>query len=520
MTPRILFGLVVVTFLPITAHAQDGWLVFRGNLQRTGAGPNLPAFDKRTDWKRPLLLDTLDGFNDPDPDKDAQVLIDKLRKGVDPTILPGGFPIVVGDVCIYRSYRDVRAAAMREFVWKDKESGAKETFKASHIVWKSIPHTAALAHLLEKPDTRPLVPKLVARLQAEKQEHWVWANPLIGSLSSDGKNVFLISDFAFPGQDQKKAPLPDPDAVGRLGALFKENGLYVYDAVTGKVLWDSYDYAGRKSQFPDGYFLGAPVPLAGKLYALNETAAELRLLAIDLDRAKWKNPQEVQVEKSVTLTKIAAGEQVRNHALRRTQPLHIAQADGLLVCPTNAGVLLGVDRAKMEVRWKYEYRDAKADTPKLPHWQAACPIVVKDRIVFTAADAPGIHCIDLDGNKKWTATADKDLYLATVHDNIVMLVGRTHCRGLSLADGSEKWKIELGQPAGVGVKDGGLYYVPLQRDVVNEGRTIWALDITKGTKARRVQPPHAEALGNLALFRGMLVTQSATHIAAFPLGVK
>jgi hypothetical protein len=183
-------------------------------------------------------------------------------------------------------------------------------------------------------------------------------------------------------------------------------------------------------------------------------------------------------------------------------------------------VLLGVDRVKMALRWQYRYRAEKAEPAALPYWQAACPIIHKDRIVFTAADAPEIHCVGLDGAKKWAAPADKDLYLATVHDDVVLLVGKTHCRALALADGKQKWTLEMGLPAGLGVKDGSLYYVPLKRDVITDGPTIWAIDLAKGTKARRVQVPHLDALGNLALHRGMFVSQSVTHIAAFPLGAK
>jgi hypothetical protein len=75
----------------------------------------------------------------------------------------------------------------------------------------------------------------------------------------------------------------------------------------------------------------------------------------------------------------------------------------------------------------------------------------------------------------------------------------------------------MGLPAGVGVKDGSLYYVPLKKDAITNGPTLWAIDLTKGKKAHRVDAPYPDALGNLALARGMLVTQSVTHIAAFPL---
>ena len=508
MYPRILIvTLAAMALAPLAAEAQDGWLLFRGNAQRTGAAAAFLAWEKPTGWKRPLLLDKLDGFDDADADQGAKDLIDMLRKGADRSILPGSFPLIVNNVCIYRSYRDIRSATLREFQWVNKETGIAEIFKPRAIVWKSIPHHSSLANLLEKSNTKMHVPKMVGFLKASKQEHWVWANPLIGSLSSDGRWVFGIGDFAFPNVEGEKG-------LGDFMALSIENALYAYDALIGKLIWDSSDYFDRKSLFANTYFLGAPLLLDGKLYALNEKADDLRLFVGDLDRKKWKNGIQLPFEKPVVLTKIPTAEQVRRHPLRRTQPLHLAHADGLLVCPTHAGVLLGIDRGKLTERWHYRYRDEKTEPAKSAHWQAAGPIIHQDRIVFTAADAPGIHCIDLDGKKKWTVPGDNDLYLATVHDNLVLLVGKSHCRALALADGTEKWKLELGSPAGVGVKDGSLYYLP-----VKESATIWAINLAKGTKAHHLKTPYPDALGNLALHRGMLVSQSATHIAAFPLGI-
>ena len=78
----------------------------------------------------------------------------------------------------------------------------------------------------------------------------------------------------------------------------------------------------------------------------------------------------------------------------------------------------------------------------------------------------------------------------------------------------------MGLPAGVGVKVDSIYYVPLKRDSSTAGPTIWGIDLAKGQKARRVEMPYPDALGNLVLHRGLFVSQSATHIAAFPLSPK
>lgn len=517
---RVLVIVCIVPLVPLNAGAQDGWFQVRGNGQRDGGISVRPVWDKVATWKRPLLLDKLDGDNDADPDQAAKNLIDGLRKTAPADMLPASFPLIVGDACIYRSYRDIRSAAVRDFTAKF-DTGEVEKFKARNIVWKSIPHQSSLSYLLEKTQTQAKTQDMINLLKLAKQEHSTWANPLIGSLSADGTIVYAIGDFAFPGVEQNPKPFAGkiPVQLGDLNPMFKENTFYAYEAYTGKLIWDTHHLDGKASPIADSYFLGAPLAREGTLYLLNEKAGTLRLASIDTKK-KRKGPNHIEFEKTLDLLKLPAAEQVRESNLRRTQPLLIAQADALLACPTNAGVLLGVDRAKMTERWKFSYRDEEKNNPPMtPHWHASGPIIHKDRIVFTAADALNIYCLDLDGNKKWAAKRnEKDLYVATVHDGIVLIVGKTHCRALSLANGSEKWNVEMGQPAGVGVRDGSLYYVPLQRDTLREMPSIWAIDLAKGKKARRVQVPEPDALGNLAIHRGLIVTQSATHIAAFPLG--
>jgi outer membrane protein assembly factor BamB len=194
-------------------------------------------------------------------------------------------------------------------------------------------------------------------------------------------------------------------------------------------------------------------------------------------------------------------------------------------------MIFGVDPVKMEVRWQYRYRPKKAPAPALPFWQGGSPMVTKDRIVFTAADSPDVHCIDFAGKRKWVAPGDDDLFLATVHEGLVVLVGEARCRALSLTDGAEKWDLNIGQPrpqpftpwaatAGLGVKDGATYYLPIREGAKKKGATILAIDLAKGKVDRRIDVPYPDALGNLILHRGMLVTQSVTHIAAFPLEKK
>jgi hypothetical protein len=501
--------LLIIALLPIAAsasYAQDGYLLFRGNPQRTGDAAKQPAWEKRDAWQRPLLKDKLDGTDDIDADDEAEMLIGQLRKNADPAVLPGAFPLIVNGVCVYRSHRDVRAVTVQRMELKF-DVGPPIVVRSGEFLWKGISYDASLARTLELKTRAADGQRMIAILQASKHEHWLWSNPTIGSLSSDGVNVYAISDLVFPSIDNVKPGLvPGPPGFGQLNRFAKGNHLFAYSIKTGRLQWDTtHPSDSAKGPFFESHFLGAPLAIDQKLFALNEKADELRLVTIALDAKKWKVPSDAEIEKSLVLTKIAAAEQIQKNPLRRTQALHLAQAGDLLVCPTHAGVLVGVDRAKMAVRWTYQYRAANVPSPNHPYWQASSPIIHKDRIVFTAADAPDIHCIDLDGNKKWTKPVENGVYVATVFDDYVFVVSKGVCCALNLTDGTEKWKVEMGLPAGVGVKEGEKYYLPLQKDA-----------IAKGGKLHRVPMPHPEALGNLALHRGLLVSQSVTHIAAFP----
>jgi hypothetical protein len=496
-------------------HGQESWLVTRGNLQRTSAAAKANFFEKRVAWQRPLLMDQYDGQLD--PEKEAQVALTKALADAPPFAVPGFYPLIAKDQCIYRSYRDVRSVALVPLVIKDDVANEELKVKPSEIAWKTIPHYRSLSVLLRKSSTKAPMATVLDMLAANKQSELIWSNANIGALNCDGETVVVIDDFAFPIielQPKKGFPIN----LGDLKFPLFGNRLYAYDIVSGKILFDTDNDFGANVPFKDSFFLGAPLILDSKLLALNEKAGELRIVQFDINRKTLREIYPRNVDKTAVLAKVPANEQILRSPLRRSQAAHMALAGDLLVVPTHFGILLGVDRAKLTVSWEYRYREEKVQPPPAPLWQAACPIVAGDRIVFTAADSGEIHCIDLKGKKQWTAAADKALYLATVHDGIVMLVGQTECRGLSLKDGMQKWRLEVGVPAGVGVLDGAQYLVPLRRSATTNGPTIWGIDVAKGTKVRRVDVPHPDAIGNLALHRGMLVSQSATHIAAFPLG--
>ena len=113
---------------------------------------------------------------------------------------------------------------------------------------------------------------------------------------------------------------------------------------------------------------------------------------------------------------------------RRSQAAHLAFGEGILVCPTNAGALLGVDLLTNSLVWAYMYRDKAEGTDvnqgngaqPLPgririginrvqnpnqnnQWKVTAPIILDGKVIFTAPDARAVHCVNLrDGTKIWS----------------------------------------------------------------------------------------------------------------------
>src|SRR5207237_9798672 len=109
--------------------------------------------------------------------------------------------------------------------------------------------------------------------------------------------------------------------------------------------------------FADSHFLGVPISVGGKLYVLNEKNngqpqgdSELRLVCLDPNTGNVLGPIQ-------TLGNVLQQHRFTNDASRRINAVHLAYGEGILVCPTNAGEVLGVDLLSRSLAWAYPYRD-------------------------------------------------------------------------------------------------------------------------------------------------------------------
>lgn len=343
----------------------------------------------------------------------------------------------------------------------------------------------------------------------------LFSNCVQGTISTDRRRVYAVDDLPMPPPQEMIQEMLGgvPKHFGPLRELLYHNRLRAIDMETGKLTWE---VGGRgKGDLDDCYFLGPPLPLNGKLYVLVEREGELRLVCLDGERGdlEWAQPLATYRDKLLVAPR------------RRLRVTPLSYADGILVCGTNSGVVLGVEVLTRSLLWVHSYRGTGenrepevegAPLSAFSLWRTSAPILHQGKVIFTAPDSASIHCLNLrEGTALWkTARTDDDLYLAAVHkdkeDDKVMIVGRQHTRALSLKEGKETWKLEVGQPSGQGVASGKVYYLPLKKGAV------CAIDMEQGKIVASNESRSGETLGNLIFHEGDVISQTVWSLTAYP----
>src|SRR5262249_8764736 len=336
-----------------------------------------------------------------------------------------------------------------------------------------------------------------------------------------------------PGQPQQ------PNYGKTLNEAINGNRLQAFGLRSGKMTWElggKSDKSDKKDapDFSDTYFLGAPLPMHGKLYVLTEKNQDLRLLCLEAATG----------EVSWSQTLAATQHRLSQDIYRRFQAVHLAYGEGVLVCPTNQGAILGVDLLTHSLVWAVPYREKGQLTPQeeqlirqgqmppppgwnggkgnpgLTEWKVTAPIIQDSKVVFAAPDAGGLFCLNLkDGSLLWKVNrGDDDLYLAGVFKGKVVIVSKDKCRALNLEDGKQAWSVETGVPSGQGVASDNVYYLPLRSPASgpDKGPAVWSIDLNKGEVAARTKSRKQEVAGNLLFYEGDVVSQTVDEVACFP----
>ncbi|MBX3434035.1 MAG: PQQ-binding-like beta-propeller repeat protein [Pirellulales bacterium] len=471
--------------------ARD-WLTHRGNGARNaeslGGLPHMRVRWQVRTLPHPELEDVYD-----------ELTADRLESGrLTP---PAMEPLAVGDVIVLRTPHTLYGV----------------DFATGKLVWQSEPiRSAEIEQLLPRDSGEEGADGGAATRDAFATR--IWRDRLYGVMSSDGEQLYAIRSeplLESPGMEMwRLGPFGGdvrtaPESTNRLCA-------YRLDA-RGAKAWeiDGSDVAGP---LPGAFFSGAPIAVGATLYAVVDLRDEVNLTAIDAKTGdiEWRQP-------------LASFDyQIAFDPQRHLNANVASYADGMLVCPTGGGVVVGFDVASRALAWAYPYQRREA-LQSYPHrvdefpsgdeagsWIDAAATIADGKVLTSPPDSNELHCLDLrTGKLLWKRDRGGMIAVACVSEGRVLLIGPQKAIALKLADGTMAWNgagvawPAGAAPTGTGFLTGGTYFLPL-----SNGEVV-AVDLAAGKITASVAAKQARPLGNLICHRGAVLSQSGRFLERF-----
>jgi outer membrane protein assembly factor BamB/tetratricopeptide (TPR) repeat protein len=523
-------------------HSSDeakDWTLARGN----------PTRNPKSDGDVPLLTPRwrTSTTNQPVMEKALRAIRQRfVEQGL--ARLPAMQPLAVGNHVLMRTANELLAV----------------DFTTGKIVWPV--HSADNATLEQLLNSATTGDSQRTDLQSNTalQERF-WEDCTFGTISSDGQNVYLLDGLTAGGAwdsvgvnlmgrgGRLRQPfIPDPTAQTR-----DINKLSAHELKTqGKLKWQVGGQSGEdEPQLAGAFFLGPPLPLDGKLYVLAEMSeksekGEIKLCVLDAGTGHLDWSQQLaMVEQDIV-----------HDPYCRLAGCTPSFADGVLVCPTAAGAIVGVDIANHTLLWGYKYdREqifpavmrggffaagmAREQANQMDHWQDSNVIVAEGHVLATPLDSGQLHCLNLvDGASAWKQPLPRgeNLYVGGVHDGKAILVGKRQLTAVKLADGKSAWTsavayaepakagaaaageaVQPPMPSGRGYLGGDSYFVPLSSaEVVQVNLNAGSEEQPQGkivqrAKARKDSSHQASVPGNLICFQGEVISQGVDYVETF-----
>ncbi len=406
--------------------------------------------------------------------------------------------------------------------------------------------------------------------------HLLFRNSNHGLLSSDGKRLFVIEDLSVmtnlqPGQYWGE-DLPETDTLGRPLGI---NRLTAYDLQTGRSLWE---VGGPSLDDPfelplaGSFFLGAPVVDGRELFVVTEKEGQIRLQALDAATGKplWSQliaHSQAKISMDVGRQWLSAPVAVGDGVI--VCPTTVGWI--VAIDRSTHGILWAHRYQDMNSASESEPQDEAVQPSELnERWATAPPVIVGDRVIFTPPEESRIICLSLsDGQQVWSESRNSALFLAGVFGDEAVIVDQSSIRAINIkqsaqaaqtkegralarerqrrqrfldslsnrSGGSEsaaetsektsakssdavalrrvlKFPSEDARPAGRGIAVQGRYYLPLTSgELLAIDLKTFQLESTSFLPVSNV--PGLNQFGNLAMYRGMLVSLSPQGLVAF-----
>lgn len=397
-------------------------------------------------------------------------------------------PLVIGRQLVYRDLQTIRAV--------DLYTG--------DTLWKYTTHLG-----VEKLLTPPGLERSSSRrLQWDYWES-LFGCSLVGALTTDGIRIYAVDQAeTLLLASRRQNELRDWEETAATNVLIALR--LQTDMESERLAWTT---AQSEPSLTGHAFLGPPATAGGLAYALAENDRELILMALEATSGTlvWKQP--------VALADRALLED-RARLLRASIP---TLARGLVLCPTNVGLLVALDAVTGQFRWYHSCLEVPADARRLnrspptpshrPH-AAFVPMVhvQGEKLVYLPSQSDHVYCLDLStGRPIWKTSQPEAVYVAGVTDEQVVVVGRRTCQALNLATGTVEWTTPLeAVPVGTGVllRDG--FLQPL-----DSGKVL-ALDLASGRKLGFDFAAERGPMGHLAATSDLVIAVGGNGLAAYP----
>lgn len=506
-----------------TSIGEEKWTMFRGNPSRNASSSrSSPVYDSL--WRSPSILLPKDIYDEilSEDEKSWQERmsrslstlqeIEKKSKDENRLIFPAAHPLIVGNRVVFRTLRSVTAVAKDtgETMWEVIPSGS-DLFDNNSRQPSSRRNSSIISGISS---TNTLKSYLAKR---------AWQDVTQGTLSTDGKYVYFIDETNYSIGNQRR----NVRMTVNTGDRYRTNKLKSAYLKTGNYGAEIGGEVGDNALLLSGsFFLGPPLPLAGKLFVLAEIAGEINLVVLQIDDSNRKEPKFNLLWKQPL---IHPRHSVNMLDLRKMAGSSPTYGEGVMICPTTAGSVVAIDLARRVILWGYRYPTnydnanatragfsryftLKTDFDRERRWVDSAPTIAHGTVLLTPRDSNDLHCLNLlDGSIKWKKSRGDSIYLAGVVDKKVILVGKSYVDALNIETGESVWKnrIEIPQPSGRGYRNGRFYHLPLS---TNEIATIDLLDgrlIAKSIVRGKVR------LGNMVSAGGMIVSQTENTVMGF-----
>ena len=342
----------------------------------------------------------------------------------------------------------------------------------------------------------------------------VWNDLPYGQVTSDGQRVYMLKGL----NNLSSMPFGMMAFPGARRSASSGNSLVALElASEGMIKWFQGAISGPDSPLANAFFLGAPLPIEGRLYTMCELAGDIFLICLEPRTGKEIWRQQLAAVESGT---------INQDRIRRVSGAMLSYEDGFLICPTGAGAMVAVNLGDRTLRWGVNYQRSLSqsalmvgrgntnDTKKfMQRWFTGTAIISDLSVLVTPVESDRLLGLNLlTGKPLFTPKVRLEMrYLAGIRGDKFFVVGPKVMKAYALSNGSQAWKagadvFSSGQHvAGQGVFGKDCYLLPTTT------REIIKISLKDGSVMNRRVTNYE--LGNMVAVDGEIITQGPTTLS-------